>query len=441
MLRTRQARRRGRTEGPAESTTDDRAEVRADDGDEGPGPGDRPSRLDRRVRSAQWVAFAMLCFSSVQILLFAVAALAAPAFLGIGDTRWQDVVGIAVAAVLAGLTLWMLVIRVFSGAHPSPWLYWSSLALALAVVWALGIWFWTMLLLGAWWSAAYLCARGKALWSATALLLIAPWVLASWAEYVSGDIPWGQVTLVWAVGAVYGPLAMSGNVASVWLYELARDAVAGREAQARLAVSEERLRFARDVHDLLGDSLSGMAAQSEQALRLADRGEPVAAAERMREVQSAARTALREMRGAVAGYREMDLEQELDNVGSVLAASGIRVSVEGGAGEIPAAARGPAAWVVREGATNALRHSDAGNCAVVLRREEDAVVVEVRNDGAPKAAGAVPGNGITGLTERVAAAGGTLEAGPSGEDGFLLRAVLPLSGTEGAAREPEDGAG
>ncbi|MDA2815039.1 histidine kinase [Nocardiopsis sp. RSe5-2] len=423
MLRTRLVRRRGRNEGPA------------DDGGEGPGPGDGTSRLDRRVRTAQWVAFAMLCFTSVQILLFAVVALTVPAVLGIAETGWQDAVGIAGAVVLAGLTLWMLVIRVFSGAHPSPWLYWSSFALTLAVTWALGIWFWTMLLLGAWWSAAYLCARGRALWSATAVLLIAPWALSAWYEYASGGVPWDQIALVWAVGAVYAPLAMSGNLASVWLYELARDAVAGREAQARLAVSEERLRFARDVHDLLGDSLSGMAAQSDQALRLADGGDPGAAAERMREVQSAARTALREMRGAVAGYREVDLGQELDNVGGVLAASGIRVSVEGGAGEVPAGVRGPAAWVVREGAANVVRHSDAGTCAIVLRREEGTVVVEVRNDGAPRAAGAEPGSGITGLAERVAAAGGTLEAGPSGEDGFVLRVVLPVPGAEGGPGE------
>ncbi|MDA2806302.1 sensor histidine kinase [Nocardiopsis suaedae] len=427
MLRTRQDRRRGRTEAPAESRPDGAAE----DGGWAPGSGDAPSRLDRRVRTAQWVAFFMLCFTSVQILVYAVVALTVPAFIGAADPGWQDAVGIAGAAVLAGVTLWMLVIRVFSGAFPSPWLYWSSCALALAVLWALGLWFWTVMLLSAWWSAAYLCARGKALWSATAVLLVAPWALAGWYASTSDWIAWDEVALVWAVGAVYGPLAMSGNLASVWLYELARDAVAGREAQARLAVSEERLRFARDVHDLLGHSLSGMAVQSDLATRLADRGDPGAAAEQMRDVQSAARTALREMRSAVAGYRAMDLGQELENVGGVLTASGIRVSVEGGPEEIPDEVRGPAAWVVREGATNVVRHSDAGNCSIVLRREEGRAVVEVRDDGAGRAAGAAPGNGITGLTERVASAGGTLEAGPSGGGGFVLRAVLPTSEADG----------
>ncbi|WP_017622829.1 sensor histidine kinase [Nocardiopsis chromatogenes] len=428
MFRIREARRRGRTEGATEGGRPDR---RVQGGGGRFGSRAAPSRLDRRVRTAQWVAFSMLCFTSVQILIYAVVALTLPAFLGIGDPRWQDGVGIAGAVVLAGLTLWMLVIRVFSGVFPSPRLYWSSFALALAVMWALGLWFWTMLLLGAWWSAAYLCARGRALWSATAVLLVAPWALAAWQEYSGVGVPWGQFALVWVVAAVYGPLAMSGNLVSVWLYELARDAVAGREAQARLAVSEERLRFARDVQDLLGHSLSGMAVTSELATRSADRGDPGAAARHMREVQSAARTALREMRSAVAGYREMDLAQELDTVGGVLAASGIRVSVEGGPEEVPAEVRGPAAWVVREGAANVVRHSDAGHCAIVLRCEEGRAVVEVRNDGAARSGGAAPGSGITGLTERVAAVGGTLEAGPSGEDGFVLRAVLPVDEPDG----------
>ncbi|WP_017556104.1 sensor histidine kinase [Nocardiopsis baichengensis] len=393
-------------------------------------------RLDRRVRTAQWVAFSMLCFTSIQILLYAAIALTVPAFLADTDIRWQDVAGIAGSVALAGLTLWKLVVRVFSGALPSPWLYWSSFALLLFVMWALGLWFWTLMLMGAWWAAAYLCARRKALWSTTAVLLVAPWALAAWYEYSAGGVAWGEVALVWGLAVVYAPLAMSGNLASVWLYELARDAFAGREAQARLAVSEERLRFARDMHDLLGHSLSGMTVKSELAARLTDRGDPSAAAGQMREVQSAARTALREMRGAVSGYRELDLAQELDTVRGVLAASGIAVTVRGGPEAVPDNVRGPAAWVVREGATNVVRHSEAERCTVVLRREGAQVVVEVRNDGAPRAvegagpAGTPQGNGITGLTERVAAVGGTLEAGPSGGDGFLLRAVLPVAETE-----------
>lgn len=222
----------------------------------------------------------------------------------------------------------------------------------------------------------------------------------------------------------------------VVLWEILNDAYAARDAQARLAVTEERLRFSRDLHDLIGHSLSGVAVKSELAARLAERDPRHAAAE-MRAVQQLARDALREVRTAVTGYRDVDIDAEVESVRAVFAAAGVRCAVTGADSAVPDALRPLAAWIVREAATNVLRHSTARRCEITLHAEGRTVIVEVYNDGVPESSEPVPfGNGLTGLTERTAAVGGTVSASPTAEGGFLLRAVLPAPAVPAAGGEP-----
>ncbi|MFC3519494.1 sensor histidine kinase [Streptomonospora nanhaiensis] len=287
--------------------------------------------------------------------------------------------------------------------------------------------------------------RRKALYAVLMLLAsIVPLVIALRGEPLIVPV---FVTLYSVVVylIVWGVM-LASNAAIIVLWDIVTEAHAARDAQARLAVSEERLRFSRDMHDLLGHSLSALAVKSELAARLAER-DPQRAASEMTAVQHLARDALREVRAAVSGYREVDLAAEAASVQAVLTAAGVRCTVTGADLDLPSAQRAVASWVVREGTTNVLRHSSARSCSVVLRRGADTLVVEVHNDGVPNGAnqganrgqgGSAPeyGNGLSGLTERVAAAGGALTATHTGGGGFLLRAVLPLP----ASRAPSTGA-
>ncbi|MFF8292797.1 sensor histidine kinase [Streptomyces sp. NPDC016309] len=261
---------------------------------------------------------------------------------------------------------------------------------------------------------------------------------------------------------------------SGWLLRAVWELDAARELQARLAVAEERLRFGRDLHDVMGRNLSVIALKSELAVQLARRGRAEAAVEQMAEVQRLAQESQREVRDVVRGYREADLHTELEGARAVLAAAGIACAVdvagpEDAAGPaLPARVQSALAWVVREGTTNVLRHGDARRCSVSVSvsvpvgAEEGCAVLVVENDGADGDAGAgsgpgssgsgrgpgagprgVPGgvsggvsgggSGLAGLRERLAALDGTLEAGPVGGGRFRVTARVPVRAPGAAA--------
>ncbi|HEX4705849.1 MAG TPA: sensor histidine kinase, partial [Pseudonocardiaceae bacterium] len=196
---------------------------------------------------------------------------------------------------------------------------------------------------------------------------------------------------------------------------------------ARLAVTEERLRFARDLHDLLGHSLTTIALKSQLARRLATPGSP--AAREMADIETVTQQALAEVREAVTGYRARSLAEELDTARSTLAAAGIDVTVRLDGTPLPARLDTLLGWVVREGTTNVLRHSMASSCEFRLSRNETTVSLAVDDDGvgAPDdGCGHPRGNGLAGLAERVTGAGGRLDSGPAPVRGFRLAALLPL---------------
>ncbi|MEU3252906.1 histidine kinase [Streptomyces sp. NPDC006997] len=216
------------------------------------------------------------------------------------------------------------------------------------------------------------------------------------------------------------------SVFSVWLLNAVYALDEARETRTRLAVAEERLRFGRDLHDVMGRNLAVIALKSELAVQLARRGRPEAV-EQMVEVQRIARESQREVRDVVRGYREADLEVEIAGARGVLTAAGIECAVSQVPGGLPGEVQSALAWVVREATTNVLRHGDAQRCDVGLRMREGRVVLTVENDGVGEGSrGAGGGSGLAGLRERLAVVGGSLVAGVGDGDAFRLVAEVPV---------------
>jgi two-component system, NarL family, sensor histidine kinase DesK len=204
-----------------------------------------------------------------------------------------------------------------------------------------------------------------------------------------------------------------------------RELQAARHELARLAVTEERLRIARDLHDLLGHSLSVINLKSELAAKLVEQ-DPKRAAAELVDVQAVGRQALAEVRDAVQGYRQLALDEALAGARTALSAAGIAYELEGDPVALPADVEEVFAWAVREGTTNVVRHSRAAHCAVRIRDGAGEATLEVDDDGASPPAAPEAGSGLTGLAERAARLRGRLEAGARPGGGFRLRLVVPL---------------
>jgi two-component system sensor histidine kinase DesK len=197
---------------------------------------------------------------------------------------------------------------------------------------------------------------------------------------------------------------------------------------ADLAVQNERARFARDLHDILGHSLTVLTVKAELAGRLVSIDRERAERE-INEVEALARQALADVRAAVAGYREVSLPGELASARAALEAAGIVAELPsylaGAVEDIPAERREVMAWALREGVTNAVRHSGARHVWVRL----DGGGVEVADDGRgpagdPDAVGVrvgQQGNGLAGLRERAAAVGAAVAVSRRDGGGFVLR--------------------
>ena len=196
-----------------------------------------------------------------------------------------------------------------------------------------------------------------------------------------------------------------------------------RAELARIAVAEERERFSRDLHDLLGHTLSVMVVKAQAVRRLAAQ-DPDAAASHAADIEHIGRQALVDVRQAVHAMRAPTLAEELDNALRSLDAAGIATSVTG-----PNATPGPAdevlAWVVREAATNVLRHSGASTCRIEVGQRDGSVELTVADDGVGiSREPSLRLGGLDGLRNRLRAAGGELHVEPAGE-GYRLVATLP----------------
>lgn len=239
-------------------------------------------------------------------------------------------------------------------------------------------------------------------------------VTGAWLGYSWADL--GFITFL-TVALGFTMLAFRRLIATVIELRTARAEV------ARLAVSDERLRISRDVHDVLGHSLSVIALKAQVARRLMQ-SDPQAAAAALTEVETVARSSLAEVREIVTAYRQRSLSEELQGARDVLDAAGIALDVSRDSNTPPAPVDSLLAWTVREGITNVLRHSRAHRCEISVAANNGGFTVAIVDDGVGGTANA-GGSGLHGLRERVAAAGGSIEAGPGGGGGFRLKAYVP----------------
>ncbi|WP_327236841.1 histidine kinase [Streptomyces sp. NBC_01317] len=271
-----------------------------------------------------------------------------------------------------------------------------------------------------------------------------------------------------AITIAYGTfISMMVTAAILTLAETVGELRATRQELARSAVEQERLRFSRDLHDLLGHTLSVIVVKAEAARRLARR-DLESALTQVADIESVGRQALTEIREAVSGYREGSLSADLDRARSALTAAGIEPLVRMSGPPLEPQTEVLLGWVVREAVTNAVRHSSATHCVITLDGSAEQVRLEITDDGV----GPLPdlavvsdrpedgpedgpvggpvggpvsrgGTGIRGLTERLAAAGGSLEAGPAGARdaparGFRVTAVLPVDTSARATARSRD---
>jgi two-component system, NarL family, sensor histidine kinase DesK len=202
-----------------------------------------------------------------------------------------------------------------------------------------------------------------------------------------------------------------------------------RAELARMAVAEERERFARDLHDLLGHTLSVITIKAELAGRLLP-SRPADAAREVADVEEVARNALSEVRQAVSGYRQPTLEGELAGARVALSAAGIEAHIENAPVKLDPRVESVLAWAVREGATNVIRHSGARHCTMRIGASLRDAEVEVTDDGAGPgdsiSANGNGGHGLAGLAERAQGLNGRVEAGSRPEGGFRLAVTVPV---------------
>ena len=204
--------------------------------------------------------------------------------------------------------------------------------------------------------------------------------------------------------------------------------IAAREENARLAVENERNRIARDLHDILGHSLTVITVKAELAGRLLEGGAP---AERVRQeiadLERLSRDALGDVRRTAAGFRELTLPGELARARLALDAAGITAVLPNSTDEVDSGLREVFAWAVREGVTNVVRHSAASECTVRLGRTSVSILDDGR--GVPSGSDSVgrsdDGTGLAGLRERAAAVGATVAAGPLSPHGYGLVVSIP----------------
>ncbi|MFJ8190545.1 sensor histidine kinase [Streptomyces sp. NPDC096094] len=254
------------------------------------------------------------------------------------------------------------------------------------------------------------------------------WSLAALAGAVAGfKDGWNGLNIA------YGTfLSTMVTAAILSLSDAVRQLRAAREELATRAVAEERLRFSRDLHDLLGHTLSVIVVKSEAARRLAPR-DLDAALTQITDIESVGRQALTEVREAVTGYREDSLGTELDRARSALTAADVEPVVRRSGPPLPPQTEALLGWVVREAVTNVVRHSGASRCEIAVSGGTERVRLTVTDNGTGGDGPAPgPGTGLTGLTERLASAGGSLSAGAAARGGFAVTAELPVA-AQGAA--------
>lgn len=266
--------------------------------------------------------------------------------------------------------------------------------------------------------ALYLTAMGVALLGVRAIPLVIALALA--ALLVPAAIPSWHDSITSSfddVTPIAIPVVALASFGVARVIEGNRALAEARAELARLSAENERSRIARDLHDLLGHSLTTITVKAGLASRLGET-DPMAALRQIAEVETLARQSLAEVRAAVSDYHDVTLAGELATGREVLRAAGVAADFPRAVDVVEPTHQELFGWVVREGVTNIVRHAHASSCAVRLSESS----VEIVDDGV--GGRAIPGNGLSGLCERVAAVGGVVDAGPVAPRGWRLRVSL-----------------
>ncbi len=347
--------------------------------------------------------------------------------------------------LLAGSVVFVIITYAFGIAPSSPWIRsapWVALtpiiALAIALFAVGGTNWLAVLAVAAGASGRFSQTRWPAVFSSVACAGV------GFGVAFTSDFGFGGTLAATVIGPIVAFFAYGAS-------RQAETAIALRRARAdlaRTAVAEERLRIARDLHDLLGHSLSLITLKAELAGRVIGTN-PDRAATEITELESVARQSLSDVRAAVAGYRQPDLAAELDSARQLLDSAGIASQITAAdTGRLSHDIDAALAWAVREGTTNVVRHSKATRVAISVTTGPAVAMAEISDNGPPAhdeptARLRLPGDqvrgqdgqarvvrlggsGLAGLAERVHSLGGELVAGALAGQGFRLRVVVPV---------------
>ncbi len=349
--------------------------------------------------------------SGLVFLIFAVAALAEEPGSPVSATV-QLVVIIAVAAVYLG-SAWVSDARL--GVR---WGYIAGFVALLAST-------------APWWGWSFV---NYGVYVSIMLATLTPWRQARVAIPIWNGLIAAVALLTYELTPLY--IALIGGAAGL---ATAAAIQAGRigdrlhQAEQRvsaLALAAERERIGRDLHDILGHSLTAISIKADLAERLLDR-DPDSARAHIAEVSLIARHSLADVRATASAIREVRVATEVASARSVLLAAGIESSVPSAIELMPDATSALFGYVIREAVTNVVRHSEARHCVITVDRH----AVTVTDDGSGMPAGATAGSGLRGLRERLELAGGTFAIGPGPDGGTQIRASFP------AEQEPAPAAG
>jgi two-component system sensor histidine kinase DesK len=303
--------------------------------------------------------------------------------------------------------LWSLVLLVVVTYAPLPlvgrswmtlqWFAIASLAMLLPVRIALPLSLVLTLATGAWQTSTLANVGQQHLWSVAYMIMV--FCIGGWALY-------GSAVLVRLIDELNEARALLGDV----------------------AIARERLRISRDLHDVLGQSLSAVSLKGQLAIGLLRRNKSRAAAAEIEDAVAVTRSVLHDLRDIPHGALPMSLRTEIERAADLLAAAGIEARFDTAIDALPARSEELLAWAVREGVTNVLRHSSANWCSIDIQRDDDVIRMEMRNDGPQRDEDEVVGHGLSGLAARAAALSGSATGSVEGSS-FHLDVQLPVAAT------------
>jgi two-component system, NarL family, sensor histidine kinase DesK len=366
-------------------------------------------------RSGWWLLFAIHVPSIAFVVAQGWLGLAFPA------PARRDAIGLVLAVIACAIQLRHSVAAA-QGIRPRYWM-WTLLVLMLVSIVPLP-WFRDQIITMQWFVfasfAMLLPARVALITSLVSSIMIGVWY-ASITE--PAGAPMGQMVWAfcyWEALLFLGGAGLYGATRLVRLMDQLRDA---RADLAELAIGRERLRISRDLHDLLGQSLSAVSLKGDLAIGLLARNELPRAVGEIESLVTVARSALHDLRDIAHREPPIALSSEIERAVDLLASTGTETRVDIAADALPPAVDELFAWTLREGVTNVLRHSAATTCAITIGRHDGTVRLEIVNDGAMPTSAS--GSGLSGLAARAAALSGAATARSLADGRFRLRVDVP----------------